>query len=317
MKKLMFGFCVLGLFAGCKTTDRVEETHPVSWSHQQAFFKRIRDPRVFGMGIYDTPTGAQIRGGGRLHPSRGETLEMKAMEPLRPVVQMVRNLREKSSVLLDITSSRTWLEFGLAQSLRATPLGERNVVLTRLPGEEVEGCLSVVSALQLRQLFIEHPLLYVRMADGYLGSLARGIEEPGLTGVIGWDLLKKFEQVRFLYSIGQVTLFTTEPYTPDPSQVVTTLELVSKAGICAVRGRVNGKEQLILLDPAGDFEVASSGGAAIRSIQLGEGVTLKSPVVSKSPGGVRVGAYLLQKYDVTLCPQEGVVYFESHPPVED
>lgn len=314
MKKYIFGFVVLMLFAGCKTTE-IGETTPVSWKRQQAYFKRIRDPRVFGMGIYDTPTGAQIRGGGRLHPSRREVLPMLPEESLQPVVQMNGGVAGEWPVLLDVTSTRTWLEFGMAQALRATPVGELKPVLTLLRNEELTACLSVISAVRLGQMFIENPLVYVRLADGHLGPLARGLDEPGLHGVIGWDLLKKFEQVRFLHSVGQVVLVTTEPYEPDPSQVVTTLPLVKNAEACMVRGKVNGKERLILIDPAGDFDVATEGGAAA-SIELGNGFTLDAPAVSKSPGGVRIGARLLQKYDLTICPQAGVVYFENQPPEE-
>ena len=316
MKRIKLFFLPLAallLFAGCETTDT--ETRPVSWQRQQAYLKSVRDPRVFGMGIYDTPAGVQIRGGGRLHPRQGGALEMGVEEPWRPVVSATGSFGAEWPVLLDMTSSRTWLEFGVARELRATPVGEREAVLVRLRDDDITACLSVVSSLRLEQLFIENPLLYVRMADGFLGPLARGIEEPGLKGVIGWDLLKKFEQIRLIYSIGQVVLFTSEPYEPNPSLVLATLPLVKYAGACAVRGKVNGNERFILIDPAGDFEVAIDGGTAVDALQVGD-LTIDAPVVSASPGGVRVGARLLQKYDLTVCPQAGVVYFESASAVE-
>jgi len=292
--------------AGCKTT----ETKPISWKRQQIYLKQIRDPRVYGLGLYDTPSGVQIRGGGRLHPNQAEALEMLAEEPFRPVVGLVGNFGKQWPVLLDLGSRKTWFEFSVAQELGARPVGERDPKLIHLPDEEVAACLSVISSLRLGQLYIENSQLYVRLATGSLGPLARDITEPELKAVIGWDILKKFEQIRFLYSAGQLLLFTTEPYEPDPSQVITAFPLVKHAGACVVRGVVDGKETMLLIDPAGDFEVATSGAAAVKSLQLGEGLTLDAPAVSESPGGTRIGARLLQKYDVAICPQEGVVYFE-------
>ena len=297
------------LVAGCKTTET--KTKPISWSQQKAYLKKLRDPRVYGLRIYDTPRGPEIRDGGRLHPERATMLPMKAKGPARPVVEMGGAFSKKEMLLLDPASSKNWLEFDLAQKLGAHPVGERDPYLIQMPGEEVTACLSVLSTMRPGEIFIENPLVYVRFATGSLGPLHRGIIDPEICGVVGWDLLKKFERVQFLYSINQVALFTTESYEPDPSEVVTTIPLVPDAEIAIAYATVNGKKTVVLLDPAGDFEVATDGAVAVESLQLGDGLTLKNPVVSESPGGVRIGAQLLQKYDVSFCPQEGVVYLEG------
>ncbi len=296
--------------AGCKTTETV--TKPVSWSRQQAYLDRIRDPRIYGLSLYNTPSGVQIRGGGRLHPNQAEALEMLADEPLRPVVDLAGDFGASWPVLLDPGSNRTWFEFNAAQELDARPIGEREPELIRLPDEEVAACLAVISSLRFGQLYIENPLLYVRLATGSMGPLARGITEPEIQAVIGWDILKKFEQIRLIYSAGELLLFTTEPYEPDPSQVIAMLPIIKHAGVCVVSGTVDGKETMILIDPAGDFEIATDGGAAVGSILLGDDLTVDAPAVSESPGGTRIGVRLLRKYDVTICPQKGVVYLE-HP----
>ncbi len=317
MMKLKTTFFVplamLLLFAGCKTTEIDPDAKPISWSQQKAYLSRVRDPRVFGLSIYETPAGLQLRGGGRLHPSQGAALEMEAEEPFRPVVKLAGNFKREYPVLLDLVSNRSWLEFGAAQKMRATPLAENKPELIRLPNEEVTACLSMVSSLRLSQLFIENPLLYVRLADGSLGPLTRGIDDLGLKGVIGWDLLKKMEQIRFLYSIGQVVLFTTEPYDPDPSLVIAALPLVKHAGACAVRGKVDGKETIILIDPAGDFGIAGTAS----SIELDPNLIFSSSEDSPSPGGVRIGARALQNYEVSICPQAGLIYFEYQPVGEE
>lgn len=311
-------FCLmiaLLLAAGCKTTEMDPETQPLSWQQQQAYLSRLRDPRVFGLSIYDAPGGLQIRGGGRLHPSQAAALQMQTEkeETMRPVLEMAGSFGRKWPILLDLSSSRTWLAFDAANKLMARPVGERNAELSRLPNEKVAACLSVVSSLRLGQLFIENPLVYVRLAEGSLGPLTRGMDHHGLKGVIGWDLLKKFEQIHFLYSIGQVVLFTTEPYEPDPSQVVATLPLVRHAGACAVRGTVDGRDSLILIDPAGDFEIAGTDA----TVTLAPGFDLSSASSIAGPGGIRIGAGMLSRYDVTICPQAGVIYFEKQPVGEE
>ena len=297
------------LFAGCKTID--PETKPISWKQRQAYLAKMRDPRIFGLSIYQTPSGLELRGGGRLHPQQATALPMltEKEQTLRPVVDMDGGFNRSWPVLLDLSSSRTWLEFTTAKKLFARPVGERDPDLIHLPGEEVPACLSVISSLRLGQLYIENPLVCVRLAEGSLGPLTRGIDDLGLKGVIGWDLLKKMEQIRFLYSIGQVVLFTTEPYDPDPSLVIATLPLVKHAGACAVRGKVDGKETLILIDPVGDFEIA---GPASR-IELAPNLVFSSSEGLPSPGGVRIGARVLQNYEVSICPKAGVVYFERQP----
>jgi hypothetical protein len=308
MMRICFAGAVL-LAAGCKTT---EETKPVSWKEQSAYLAKVKDPRRFGYSIYQTPSGIDYRGGFRLHPNRIKEFSMESVEPLRPVGMLRGSLGLESPMLLDFTSSFSWLEFDLAQQLGAQPVSEGKAMLVKSPGDEIPGCLSVVSTVRFGQVFMENPLVYVRMANGSLGSLARGIEKPEIKGVIGWDLLKKFEQVRLDYAGKRVVLSTANvSYDPNPALLVAGVPLVKHSGVCAVRGAVDGKAGLVLLDPAGDFEVATDGAAAVSSIQLDAGLTFSAPAVSTSSGGTRIGARLLQKYRVTICPQAGRVYFEK------
>lgn len=309
MKTALFFLSVLLLFtAGCKTT----ETKPVSWKDQSAYLAKVRDPRIYGFGIYQTPGGVEYRGGCRLHAHQGAVLPMKAEKPFRPAVALRRSFGLESTVLLDFSVSSSWLEFDLAQSLGAIPVGEGDAQLVKLPGEEFGGCPSVIPSLRFKQLFIEHSLVYVRMATGPIGLLARGIEKPELEGVIGWEQLRKLKQIQLDYAKEQVVLSTVETaYAPDPALVVAKIPLVKHAGACAVRGIVNGKESTILIDPAGDFEMATDSAAAIAAVQLDADLLFSAPAVAVSPGGIRIGARLLQNYKVTVCPQAGMIYFEK------
>jgi hypothetical protein len=309
LKTGLFLLAALLLAAGCKTTET--ETRPVSWKQKSAYLADVRDPRIYGLHIYQTPAGIEYRGGGRMHPNQTAARPMGVKEPLRPVVMLTGNFGIEWPVLLDFTASQSWFEFSTAQKIGAQPVGEREAQMIRQPGEEIAGCLSIVSALRFGQLQISSPLIYVRLADGPLGTLARGITEPAPKGVIGWDLLKKLQQIRLDYSGARVLLSTGAAYAPDPRQLLAERPLVQHAGACAVRGIIDGKESLILIDPAGDFEFATDGAEAVGSVRLGENLVFENPAVSASPGGARLGARLLQKYKITVCPQAGVVYIES------
>lgn len=320
MKTILISlFATLFLLAGCKTTE-VREPQPISWRQQQDYSKKVRDPRIFGLGIYDTPTGPQIRGGGRVHPGQIEMLEMltEEEETLRPVVNLHGNFGVQWPVLLDVTMASSWFEFDTAQAVGARPVSEGSKVqLIHLPGEEISACFSLIPSVRLGQLFIENALVYVRLANGPLGSVARDIVEPEIKGVVGWDLLQNLEQIQFLYSIGQIVLVTSEAYEPNPNLLVAQLPLVERAGACVVRGTVDGQSGVILIDPSGDFEVATGSGRAVSLVQLGTNLTFSNPQVSRSTGGVRMGAQLLKNYQVTICPLAGLVYFETQPVEEE
>jgi len=295
------------LAAGCKTT----ESEPVLWKDQAAYLRGVRDPRIYGIHIYQTPAGVEFRGGSRLHPNQTEALTMKTKNPPRPVVMLRTGFRTEQPVLLDFSAPTGVLEFDLAKSLGAIPLGEREARLVRTARDDVPGCFSMVPTLRFGQLHIERAMMMVRMANGALGPAARGIESPSPKGSLGWDVLKKFEQILLDYSGKRVLLMTTEKaYMPDPSLLVAELPLVPYAGVCAVRGMVDGRESLILIDPAGDFEIATDQAAAVSSIQLGE-LVFSAPEISVSPGGTRIGARLLQKYTITIRPQAGTLRFEK------
>jgi hypothetical protein len=307
---ILFTSAVL-LAAGCKTTETKPE--PVKWKEQSAYMAKVRDPRIYGFNIYQTPGGGiEYRDGSRLHPNQVAELPMKAKEPLRPVAMLRGKFGLESPVLLDFTAVAGWLEFDLAQELGAIPLSERKAQLVKMSGEEFAGCFSVVPSLRFKQLQVERPLFYVRMANGPIGTLARGIEEPELKGVIGWDLLKTFGQIHLDYAKKRTVISTIETaYDPEPSLFVARVPLLKNAGVCAVRGLVDGKPEVILIDPAGDFEVATAGSQALTTVQLDPALVFSTPGVSLSPGGTRIGAQLLQNYKITICPKEGMIYFEK------
>lgn len=312
MKSLIFFVFVLCLVAGCKTTDGPAQ--PVSWERQSAYLSRVRDPRLYGLGIYETPAGIEIRGGGRLHPGQIEKLQMKAKDPVRPVVEVRGEFGRRWPVLLDVTASKSWINFDLAQKLDAIPVGEGDAMLLREAGSEIVRAVSLVPSMRFGQLYIEQPLLQVRMTEDPAGELERGIESPQIKGVIGWDILRRFAQIRFQPDSGDVILVTDEAYQPNPGLLTARLPLVQHAGVCAVYGNIAGRKRMVLIDPAGAFETALPEAVPGGRIELTEDLFVDAVVSGKSSSGIRLGAEWLQQFTITVCPQEGAVYFER---VED
>ncbi|MCU0857155.1 MAG: hypothetical protein MUC65_01960 [Pontiellaceae bacterium] len=315
MKKTGMGWLGIAvlLMAGCVT----DEVTPVRWKEKSAYAEKVKDPRQYGYSIYQTPRGIEYRGGMSLRANQAKTLPMDVEEPFRPVVMMSGKFGEKEPVLLDFTINASWMEFGLAKDLHAVPADERAAQWVNFSSKNFPDCLSLIPRVRLGGIVIGNPLFYVRMANGPMGSMARGIEKPQIRAVVGWDILKKFEQIFLNYEEGVMALSTTKmSYNPDPAGVIAKLSLVEHSGACVVRGTVDGKSTLVLIDPAGDFDVATDSGQPFKALQLDEGFVFSEPAVSKSSGGTRIGAKLLKNYRVTVCPQEGLVYFEK-PGVEE
>jgi hypothetical protein len=309
MKRIGLGFLMLAALTGCKTTE--EPPQPVSWGQQSAYLARVRDPRLYGLGIYQTSSGIEFRGGGRLHPGQMERLDMEAKKPFRPVVMLRGNFGRRWPVLLDLTANKSWVNFDLARKLEAVPVGEREAMLLRESDSGISRAVSLIPSMRLGQLFIEQSLVQVRLTEGSAGSLERGIEKPQIKGVLGWDILRRFAQIQFRFDRGEVILVSDEVYRPNPDTVIARLPLVTKAGACAVRGTVDGKERLILIDPSGDFDAALPGATPGASITLTDDLIFSPSVLADSPGGLRLGAGALQPFRLTVCPQAGVVYFEK------
>lgn len=306
---MIFSAGAVLLFAGCKTT---EEVKPVTWKEQSAYLAKVQDPRYYGYNIYQTPAGLDYRGGSRLHRNQIAEIPMVTEGLPRPAGMLPGKFGKESAWLFDFTASNSWLEFDLAVSLGARPISEGKAQLVKIAGDDTPGCLSIIPTLRMDQLYIENPLVYVRLDNGPLGAPARGIETPMIKGVLGWDILKKLEQIHLDYKARRLVLTTARiEYNPDPALVLAKVPLVKHAGACVVQGVVDGQKKMILIDPAGDFEVATDGASAVGTIQLGEDLMISAPIVSVSPGGTRIGARLLQNYKLAVCPQEGLVYFEK------
>jgi hypothetical protein len=180
----------------------------------------------------------------------------------------------------------------------------------------VTACRSLLTNLKLGTMHVENVLFYTRLATGGLGPLDRGLEEPSVGMVLGWDLLRRLEMVRFDFAEKKVSFVSTERMDIDDTALSGRATISSVPGYgCVVEGRLGGQPQLFVLDPAGDFELAFAGTAleGVDELSLGS-LTVRNVAVSTvaMEGQLpRIGGRLLSKYAVTLCPRQGLVYFEA------
>jgi hypothetical protein len=151
--------------------------------------------------------------------------------------------------------------------------------------------------------------------------LNRGIKDPQVHAVLGYDMLKSFEFIQFDTRGKKVTLSATDPYTPSAGRLIGEALLINNAlntGLI-IKGAIDGKEMPIMLDFAGNyyFRRGDVSTPTTELVSLGSNVVyLDAPTITgtftdKMP---RAGNMMLEKYLVTVCPRKGVVYFERPNP---
>ncbi len=307
------------LLAGCKTTEKEAGTETlISPDKQQSLLSKTTPPQRYGFKVFAAPEGGiGFHGEGHLHPRH--TAAADFIKGDVPVIALTgRSSRCRMNALLDASSPTSWMEFSTALEFgvkflgwNKQPIPYRGIYNTG----GINAFAGVVSQLRVNQLFIEDLPLYVRMASGSLGPLARGIKVPSVDAVIGWDCLKLFEYIQFDLQKGWVYLSAATPYQPKNEMAAAEALIINLPGHgLAVNGAIFGENLPIQLDFAGDYHFARGDKrvTVTKQISIGEIVCRQVPTLilpsHKSPP--RVGRKILEPYVVTICPKKGVVYFE-------
>ena len=102
------------------------------------------------------------------------------------------------------------------------------------------------------------------------------------------------------------TLTTFNYQASRQTKTTAVLQLALSQALKTARSEVGA---IILIDPAGDFEIVGT----TSSIELAPNLVFSSSESGPSLGGVRIGARALQNYEVSICPQAGLIYFEQQP----
>ncbi len=314
---LMFASFVL---TGCLSNSTEPKDEPLSEVQQEMVLSRARPPQQFGFKIFRIKDGIGFKGQGRLHPNHSTSANM--IEGSIPAIKMRgRSQRNRMVALLDISSPVSWMEFSTSQDFGAILLGINDMVLPYRGTYNTGGMnayAAVVTQLRIDQLFFENVPFYIRMSKGSLGPLARGIRKPKIDAILGYDNLRNFEYIQFDLQNGTITFSTSQPYSENIDRLIDIAHIIEAPGHgLAIEGEIDGKSTPLILDFAGDFslargdiKVASTRLLRLGHISLHDVPTLILPVHSAPP---RIGRKLLSPYLITICNNEGVVYFESQP----
>jgi hypothetical protein len=288
---------------------------------QNTYLSHAVDPIQFGFTSEQTTNGLSlVHARATLAPNQTARIHLSGGQI--PVVRVRgRSQRMKTAALLDTSMPVSWMEFSISQKFAADFLGTEDHKIqyhgTYNIGD-ASAYAAVVPAIHIESVRIGNAPLFVRMAIGSIGPLARGITSPDIGLVIGYDLLQELEYIQFNSQSQLLQLSSTTPYTPDPEWLMTEAKIVAvKNQGLAVEGAILGQPTPIVLDFAGDYHF-SRGDVKVsvtKQISLGDVVFRKVPtlILPTYDAPPRAGRRMLDEYIVTVCPKKGVVYFERFP----
>ena len=310
---------VAGLLTGCASNkDHLGAEDFLTERETKAALAKTKSPQYFGFHAYPAEGGIGFMGEVRLHPNHQAQLDMIDGQPV--VKLRGKAKRQKGQALMDISSATTWIEFSKAEEFGAIFMGMNEDVIPYRGGftGEVDGYAAVVRQMRFDMLFMENVPLYVRMSRGALGPIARNIYDPHVDVAFGWDVLGQFETIQVSLRDGVIILSSSHPYSPHEDLLMSTAKIRKVQGYgLTVAGGIYGVDTPVVLDLAGDFHFmrADKKVAQTKQVSLGELVYRQVPTQFLSiPGALpRAGRKMLEPYLMTICPRQGVVYFERYP----
>lgn len=309
---------VCALMAGCAST-KTEPTGELILNKEQVqeALSQAKPPQQFGYNVYPTGNGIALSGKPRLHPNHLATVNFA--NDFFPVIELHGTApRMQMMAMIDTAISESWLDYGTATDFRTTFLGLDGRTIPyrgKLYIGQAEAYAAIVPQLRIDQLFIEDSPVFVRMAMNSLGPLGRGIQDPKIDGVIGYEILRNFEYIRFNLAKKTIEFSATTPFTPNDTLLIGAARIVQAPNVgLAVEGGIDGEPTPVVLDFAGNYSLARDDATInlTKMINLGEVVYVNTPtIVGMTPDGLpRAGQGMLQRYVVTVCPRAGMVYFE-------
>ena len=251
-----------------------------------------------------------------------------------PIAQLnVVGPKGEVQALVDPSSPRSWTCMAFAKALKLTPVNPPSLVETPVHVIDARGgVLSVCPELLMDRLQVKSVLLYARTGPATLWPVSRSALARDAKLVLGYDFLRSFSWVQWDFEGRMWTASTSEPYAPDAESVVATLPLEAGADGLTVRAIVDSKPRQIVLDLAGDYEMAmdSPPMELIRQVTLDDLVLRGVRAVSTQDLGLgrpdiaRLGLRLLSRFQITLDLHRNVVHLEippgaraAGPPVDD
>lgn len=319
---LATGVILTALLAACRTPPPPVAT-PLNREELRRFFARARDPRNYWITVYDSEQGPLFKGGNRLHPAQLVMLPFESPAPgALPIVKLDAWLGRDFHAFLDTTSARNWITMHAFHAMHGIPFGPPAY---RFPvahvNEDIPGFAGVIPKLRFDNLHIESAVVCVWAANGPFGNLARDVRKPAPDIIIGMDWIESFQFVQIDYPARRVFFSSTFPFRPEADRLLASVPYSVVGGAMAVGGVINGKTTLLLVDTAGDFELASTNVSveATRQLEIGN-LVLRNVEMEDSTiydlgllNYPRIGSRLLSRFRITIDPRARMLHFERPP----
>lgn len=309
------------LLTACGTLKRPETSTPMSTDDKASFLKRAKEPQVFGLTAYSSEEGAVFAGAFRQHKGQVSRSPFRSGSNTTTPVLAING--DKVLALIDSSAAESWITAEATIDLKLFGLIGPNPFekQPRHVYDTIGGFAGVLPKMTIDDVHVENAVLYIRNARGPLGPLTRWEKEPYLDAVLGADFLRSFQFVRISLRGRYVVLSATDPY-PTPANAIAVLPTVELQGGIAVEAVVNGEPTPMLIDIAGDFEIAMDApeSPTLRQVSLGDIVFRQTQVDSTYELGLglqaapRIGRQLLEKYDIVINNLGREIIFERPTP---
>jgi hypothetical protein len=311
----MTGLLATLAVAGCRTT-----TEPDPNAAVERFTRNARPPRDFAVSIYqDDSRQWVVVNGNRVRP--GQRLQSSFISPPGMTLPLIsaEGPRGPVSVLIDPGAPRSWTAMDRQAQLDLRPIAPP--VLLQDPVHVVDnrqGVLCLAPLLKIDRTEIEALLLYARPVPGSLWPISRNALANNAAAVLGFDFLRVFSWIQWDFQGRMIVASSTDIYQPDPARLVATLPLEARAEAMTTRALLDGKPKTVVLDLAGDYEVAMDDPpmALIRQLTMDNAVLRDVRATAAKDLGlgrtelVRLGLRLLSRFTVTLDNHSNQIYLE-------
>jgi len=307
----VFSLVIIGstlMVTSCsKLNSQPSSSSMLSQSELSTLIKRGKAPQVFGLTAYSTENGALFAGSYRLHKGQAGRIEFQSdKNSTTPIIGVNDN---DQMMLIDSSSAESWISPGANIAMNGVVLKDQYVFekYPRHVYETVGGMAVVVPKMTIDKIHIENAVFYMRAASGPLNMLTRWEKSSSINGVFGADFLRAFQFVRISLRNRYVFLSATSAYPPN-EVTLTTVNTKDLQGGIGVDAMLDGEKKSVMIDLAGDFEVAISqpSDSKMRQISIGDAVFRQVEVVSGFEIGLgtnsvpRIGRQLLEKYDLVF-----------------
>lgn len=316
------------IVAGCQTSSTTRtgpDGQPVSGLMNsereiRSFMGRALDPREFAVTITISEDGSPvIVNANRTRPGlEAITSFVSPPHTVLPVISGLANGRP-ARMLVDTTSSANWTSIERARAYGLVPLSPPAIGgLPQHVTDPVRGTLCVAPSMSLDVLPVEAVLFYARASRGPLWPLSRSADAHDADFILGWSLLRSFQAVRWDFA-GRIVAFSSRAHVVDEDRLLARVPLENGYEALVVKGMVEGKIKPILVDLAGDYEIAvdESMMSLMKQVSLGDFVlrdlhptTLQAHGLG-FPGVPRIGLRALSKYRLVLDNRRNELLIEA------